>query len=131
VKQPFNKEEEPMRLRHSPFTAALFAALAVCAGCGDSNDLVDDGKAVSEVQISPDIETLTEGSSMQFTALLAYADGTSRDVSADSSTVWNTTDAEVATVSADGLVTAVSVGVVSITADYRGVKADEDFIVTP
>jgi uncharacterized protein YjdB len=120
-----------MTLHHSPFAAALFAALAVCAGCGDSSNLVDDGKAVSEVQISPDIETLTEGSTVQFRALLAYADGTTRDVSTDSSTVWNTTNADVATVSPEGLVTAVSLGVVSITADYKGEQADEDFVVTP
>ena len=120
-----------MRLNRSWFTAVLFTTLAACAGCGDSSDLVDDGKAVSEVEIGPDIQSLTKGSTMQFRLSVAYADGTTKDVTEDEDTVWNTSDPEVATVLETGMVTAVEVGVVTISGDYKGETADEDFAVMP
>jgi uncharacterized protein YjdB len=64
-------------------------------------------------------------------ATVTYADGETKDVSSDSDTVWNTSDADIATVDEDGLVTAVDVGLVSITAEYKGEEASEDFAVMP
>ena len=113
------------------FAASLFLVLSASFGCGSTSDVVDDGKAVTDVEISPDQDGLTKGSKLQFTAMVSYADGTSKDVTRDSSTVWNTSDADIATVSKDGLVTAVDEGLVVITADYKGEKGDEHFAVTP
>ena len=111
------------------FASAL--SLALAAGCGSTSDLVDDGKAVSSIEISPNKDTMSVGATIQLTATLRYADGSSRDVSADASTVWNTNDASVATVSAGGRVTAVKAGVVDVSADYKGEKANDNFAVTP
>jgi uncharacterized protein YjdB len=46
-------------------------------------------------------------------------------------TIWNTSDPTVATVSKTGLVTVLKPGVVDISAEYRGIKTDHHFIITP
>ncbi len=122
---------QTMKNYQSLFAASLFIALSASFGCGSTSNVVDDGKAVTDVEISPDKDGLTTGTKLQFTAMVKYADGTSKNVTSDSGTVWNTSDADVATVSTTGLVTAVNEGLVVITADYKGEKADEHFAVTP
>jgi uncharacterized protein YjdB len=101
-----------------------------CSGSG-ANNVVDNGKAVSAVDISPDKTTLTKGVSLQFTALVQYADGTSKEVTSDADTVWNTSNANIATVSRTGMVTTQGDGIVDITADYKGATGNEHFAVTP
>jgi len=120
-----------MKLMQSLFAASLFATLAFGAGCSDTSNVVDDGKGVASVKVGPDKETLTKGTSLQFQATVQYADGTSKDVTSDSDTVWNTSDADLATVSRTGMVNAISEGVVAISANYLGEKGDEEFAVTP
>lgn len=120
-----------MKLYQSLFAASLLTMLSASMGCGSTSDVVDDGRAVTDVEISPDKDGLTKGSKLQFNAMVKYADGTSKDVTRDASTVWNTSDADIATVTADGMVTAVDEGLVVISADYKGEKADEHFAVTP
>lgn len=119
-----------MKFSRSISFAAVLAALVAGAGCSDTSNLVDDGKAVASVEITPGIDTLTKGSTLQLSATVLYADGTSKDVTRDADTIWNTSDADIATVS-EGLVTAVSEGLVDISADYKGEKANEHFVVTP
>lgn len=113
--------------------ASLLAGLATSAACGshDNSGVVADGKSVSSVEIGPNKTTMTKGATLQFTATVQYADGTSADVTTDQSTVWNTSEAVVATVSKTGLVTTVSEGIVDITAEYKGATGDEHFAVTP
>lgn len=111
----------------------LFAALATTlfvGGCSGTLDATNDGMAIADFSITPDKDTLTQGTSLQFHAMLTYADGTEKDVSQDGSTVWNTSNADVATVT-DGMVSAVKEGIVDISADFKGVKANEHFAVTP
>jgi uncharacterized protein YjdB len=122
---------QTMKYYQSLVAAPLFAVLLASFGCGTTSDVVDNGKAVTDVEVSPDQDGLTKGTKLQFTAMVNYADGTSKNVTSDSGTVWNTSDADVATVSTTGLVTAVHEGLVVITADYKGEKADEHFAVTP
>lgn len=119
-----------MNIRHSFFAASMFLALAGAAGCNDS-DNTDDGKAISSVDINPEKATVSEGSSLQFHATATYADGSTKDVTSDSDTVWNTSDPDVATVSEDGLVSAVKPGLVDITAEYKSEEASESFAVMP
>jgi uncharacterized protein YjdB len=120
-----------MKIHQSFPIATLFISLPACAGCSDTSDVVDDGKAVAGVEITPDKITLTKGVTFQFTATVNYADGSSKNVTDDSHTIWNTSDAAVATVE-DGKVTAISESVdVSISASYLTEKAEEHFAVTP
>lgn len=124
-----------MKLHQSLFAASMCLSLTAVIGCGSTSDAVDDGKAVESVEITPDKDTLSKGSTFQFHVVVNYADGTTKDVSTGPGTVWNTSDADIATVSEDGMVTAVKEGVVDISASYQAdnktEKADEHFAVTP
>jgi uncharacterized protein YjdB len=120
-----------MKINASILCASLFMALAAGTGCGSTSDVTNDGKAVSGVTVGPSTDTMSTGSMKQFTATLEYADGTSLDVTSNSSTVWNTSNTSVATVSSTGMVTAVAVGTVEITAEFDTVKGDQQFAVTP
>jgi uncharacterized protein YjdB len=120
-----------MKSLQSFFAASLLLAVAA-AGCATTTDIVDihNNKAIVGVEINPSKDTLAAGTSLQFRAVVQYADGTDRDVTRVPDTVWNTSNARIATVS-DGLVTALKVGLVDISAEYQGVKANEHFAVTP
>lgn len=108
------------------FLAMTTSVFAV--GCGD-DDTTSTGKAISELEITTGITTLPKGDSTKFTAMATYADGSKEDVSSE--VTWNTDDAEVATVSEDGTVTAVDEGDCEISAKYMGKTATESFFVTP
>lgn len=122
-----------MKLVQLLSVASLFAVLPFSLGCGDDDNVVGTGSnnAVSSLEITTGIDTMQKGESMQFTAIARYADGTSKDVSDDSGTTWNTSDAENATVSETGMVTAVDEGLVDIEASYEGETAEESFLVMP
>lgn len=120
-----------MKLYQSLFAISLFAALTAAAGCGTSDVIDDDGKAISELQVTPETTALVKGSTMQLHATVKYADGTSKDVTKHDNTLWNTSNPNVAIVSKEGMVTAVLEGVVDITAKYKGEKATESLVVTP
>jgi len=121
-----------MKINASILCASLFMALAAATGCSSTTtDVMDDGKAVSGVTVGPSTDTMSTGTSVQFTATLEYADGTSRSVTSDSGTTWNTSDSSLASVSSTGMVAALKVGVVTITAQFDGVKGDQQFAVTP
>jgi len=105
----------------------------VAAGCDDDGEPANatqatdiNGRTISELTIAGnDTTTLKVGTTTQLQATLRYADGTTRDISQDPGIVWNTDSPGVATVSAGGLVTGVKIGLVSITASYRGIVATE------
>jgi len=120
-----------MKLYQSLFAASLVAALFAGSGCGGTSNVVDDGKAVSELQVNPGATTLTKGSMIQFYAVVVYHDGTSKDVTESDDTVWNTSNASIATVSDEGMVTGIAEGLVDISVTYKGEKANEHFAVTP
>lgn len=100
-------------------------------GCSETSDAVDDGKAIAAVVITPDKDTLTTGTMLQFIATVEYGDGTTKDVTRDADTLWNSSDASLATVSAEGMVAALNVGVVGISATFNTEKGEESFAVTP
>lgn len=120
-----------MKFFQALFAASMFTVLSASVGCGSTSDVVDNGVAVTSVEVTPNQDGLTKGSMLQFTATVKYADGTRKDVTSDASTVWNTSNPDVATVTKDGLVTAVDEGLVVISADYKGEKGEEHFAVTP
>jgi uncharacterized protein YjdB len=120
-----------MKLSQSLSITSLLMALGAAGGCMGTSDGVDHGVGISGVTIVPNKDALGSGTAFQFQAMVHYADGTSKDVTGDSVTVWNTSDPEIATVSASGMVSAIKVGLVDISADYKGEKGDEHFAVTP
>jgi hypothetical protein len=82
---------------------------------------------VARVSVTPESATLEAGESTQLTATLRDAEGnelTDRDVA------WATSDADVATVSEAGLVTAVAAGTADIAATSEGVSDAATIVVT-
>lgn len=121
-----------MKLFRLLVTASFLAIVpAASVGCS-GEDVTDIGeeKTLSSLEIGPGIDTLAKGSTVQFKVTATYADGSTEDVTNDADIVWNTSDAENATVD-DGLVTAIDEGTVSISATFQSKTAEEDFIVTP
>ncbi len=74
-------------------------------------------RATTGVTISEETAELTEGETLQLTATVAPEDATDKTVT------WASSDAAIATVDADGLVTAVTPGEVEITASCAGFTA--------
>jgi len=116
---------------------SAFAVMSACAmlgglvACGDDDTGTDDtGKSVSEIEMTSET-TMEQGTQQQFTAVVRYSDGTSRDITADADTVWSSSDVDVATVSDTGLVQAIDEGTVEIGVSWQGNEETEDFIVTP
>ena len=84
--------------------------------------------AVATVQVAPSAASLLVGRTRQLTVSARDSAGaaiTGRAV------VWTTSDASVATVSATGLVTAVSVGIATLSATVDGVEGTAELTVTP
>ena len=71
---------------------------------------VDPDPVVTGVSVDPASATVVVGATEQLTATVEAVDGASEDVT------WSTSDADVATVDGDGLVTAISAGTAIITA---------------
>jgi len=120
-----------MKLHQLLFVASLATALSAGTGCTVTSDAASNGKGVSSVAVTPDQQTLAKGTTLQFKATARYADGTSEDVTEDPGTVWNTSNASIATVSKTGMVAALAEGLVDISANFNGEKANEHFAVTP
>ncbi len=59
------------------------------------------------------------------------ADGTSEDITESKDAIWNASEPTVATVTKRGMVSATKAGLVDISVEYKGEKAEEHFIVTP
>lgn len=95
--------------------ALLLGGLTVClAGC--SSAMVDS------IQISPASQSVTAGSTAQFTATGVYGHGshpsTTQDVT--DQVAWSSNNTTVATISSAGLATGVSAGTATITAEMKG-----------
>ncbi len=94
---------------------ACLAILALCQACG-GNDVVEPVPVVSVV-VHPDSVSLQVGETAQLTA--SVRDGAGKELSGRT-VVWSSADPSTVTVSASGLVTAMSAGHVAITATCEG-----------
>lgn len=129
-----------MKLNQSLFAASLILGLAAGLGCSGTTpsgststggSATEDGKVIAEIEITPNRDILSRGSSQQFRAVVRFADGTTEDITESKDAVWNTSEPTVATVTPRGMVSAAKAGVVEITVEYKGEKGEENFIVTP
>jgi uncharacterized protein YjdB len=78
---------------------------------------------LSSIAVTPIPSNLWVNFTMQFKAIGTYSNGYTKDISTE--VTWNSTDISVATVSADGLATAVSPGTTYISATLSGVKSGD------
>lgn len=73
---------------------------------------------VNSVSLNPSSASLTAGMTQQLTATAVYSDGTSQNVSASAN--WNTSNSAVATIDAQGMLTAVAAGDATIDVAFAG-----------
>jgi len=115
---------------------AVVAAFALCplgalAGCGGGDDeaaaRTDGIRTVAKIAIDGQL-SLSAGDEHTFVALAVYDDGSTRVLSAGD-VVWNTSNAEVATVDEDGVVRALGEGMVHITVEHGGVLETRVLVV--
>ncbi|WP_281221673.1 Ig-like domain-containing protein [Photobacterium sanguinicancri] len=84
-------------------------------------DVAVSEAAVTDVHVTPLIATFPKGTHEQLTATASYSDETSQDVT--SSVTWNSYDTNVATISKDGVLSAVRPGYADITATIEGIES--------
>jgi plastocyanin len=96
----------------------LLSALTVSCGGGDPVS----GTAVAAVQISTPAATLRPGETSTFTATAINAQG--NPIAGAGPATWVSSAPAVATVNANGLVTALSVGTTNIAATVQGVSGN-------
>lgn len=98
--------------------------LAGLGSCSDDDDpIVEEPVAVESVALDQTTVTLIEGETLQLKATVSPDDAEYDGIS------WSTSDATIATVSNTGLVTAVTEGTVTITAEVGGKTASCAFTI--
>lgn len=107
-----------------------YALLAMCAclafaGCNHDTGEADDTVAVEKVEITSTVTQVFVGKTITLTASV------SPDDAADKSVKWSTSDAAIATVNENGVVTGVKDGKVTITAKAGEKSACVDITVNP
>ena len=116
------------------FTAARAACIAVLlAACGGDSDAPSDPgnggpKPVASVSITPATASVVVGKTTQLAATAKDAAG---NVLTGRPIAWTTSATAVATVDANGIVTAVSIGTSNIIATSEGKTAQAAITVTP
>ena len=83
---------------------------------------------LQSVAVTPANSSIEKGSAQQFTATGKYQDGTFRDITA--SATWSSSNPALATISAGGLATGVSVGNTIITVTSGNINASAALTVT-
>jgi uncharacterized protein YjdB len=122
------------RLLLAPCFGLLVAVTSLSsAGCisSTSGASPEEEEAVAPLTVSPDAETLSVGTRVQFKATFQRAGSLPRDVTQDPATVWSASDPSIAEVSRTGLVTALKAGLVEISADYEGESGAQHFAIMP
>jgi hypothetical protein len=103
------------------FLAAL--AVGACSDAGTSVGVASsDTRAAAAIKVSFESPTITVGQSTR--AMATLVDPTGATITPPSDLSWNSTDASIASVSTSGVVTALKVGTVMISASALGKSAN-------
>lgn len=117
-----------MRRRFEIQLIALLIFTLVLSSCGGSGgDSSSSGQAaggLTSIKVNPDNSVLIEGTTMQFTAMGTYGDGSVHNLTGSAG--WASSDKDIATISNDsdskGAATATASGPVTITAKIGGIS---------
>jgi hypothetical protein len=85
-------------------------------------------KTVTAVTISPTSPSIAAGGMQQFTASVTYSDGTTGTPT--TTVTWTSSNTSVATITSDGVASAVAVGSTTITATVNNVSGTDTLTVT-
>jgi hypothetical protein len=111
-----------MKIRSMVLILALCVTALGAAACGSTSTSASTVASVAVTGATPGI-----GSASQFTATATMSDGSTHDVTSQST--WQSSAAIYATVSSSGLVTAVAPGVTIIQATYSGVSGSSSITI--
>jgi 6-phosphogluconolactonase (cycloisomerase 2 family) len=95
---------------------ALF--LAACSGSPKPQPVT-----LSSITVAPSSAPVNVGQTKQFTATGHYSDGTTTDLTTNSSLTWASSKTSVGTITSGGLATAVAAGTSNITASMGGITS--------
>lgn len=101
--------------------------IASAEGLADTANVTVD-QAADAIDVSPSVDTVAAGDSLQLSAEAADANG---NAISGADFAWSSSDESVATVDSTGLVRAESDGAVQITAELDGVTEASDLTVEP
>ncbi len=101
---------------------ASLLCILLLAACGTT-------PVLHYLKVAPTTASINVGQQQSFTATAFYSDGTSQDVTASSSTIWASSNNNIATITS-GVATGVAGGSVTITASVGTVKSTASLTVT-
>ena len=118
-----------MRAVHRSITAAAFAVLAGLAlvSCG-GNSTGPSGGGGAKIIVTPATDSLVVGTGVTLSARVVNAQG---QTVSGAKVFWNTSNANIATVSSNGAVTTVDTGSVQIAASSNGISGFSSITVLP
>jgi uncharacterized protein YjdB len=115
------------RLAAVPILLAFAACSSGGSGASQSTRLVSS--AVKSFAIVPNTASVPAGTKLPFAARAVFADGTIRDVSAEST--WSSSDPSLVTfIPGVGVAVATAIGTATVTATYQGVPASASLEIT-
>jgi len=94
------------------------------AACGVS------GPNLTSITVAPTSASVNIGVTQQFSATGNYSDGTSKDVTTNTSITWASASSSIATITSGGLATGKGAGTVTITASLGSVTGQANLLVT-
>src|SRR5213080_655582 len=104
------------------------SGLILLLGCGGNSGSSNppsnppsSAATLTSLQVTPASKALALGATQQFTATGHYSDGTTKNLS--SSVQWSSSDSNIASISGMGMATAVTFGVVTVTAQSGSLQA--------
>lgn len=89
---------------------------------------VTPASTLSSITVTPGSQRIAIGTSQQFTATGNYSDGSTRNLT--SLVTWNSADTSVATITSAGLVTALNLGISTVSATLDGITGSTNLTAT-
>ncbi len=121
------------QLRRAPRWISIPLVLALAACSGGSKSASQGGtlstSAVKDLAIIPGDASIPAGTRLPFVARAQFVDGTTRDVSQQST--WTAADPAVVSFPQPGVAIATLVGTTKVTVDYQGIQRSASLTVTP
>lgn len=121
------KEIISHRLRSSMWFLVLGTAVAWFSGCGGSG--ASEPATLVSITVTPANASIQAQATQQFTAMGAFSDASSKDIT--KSVSWTSSDTNKATIQGSGLATGVAGGSVTITAVSASKTGTATLTITP
>ena len=103
--------------------------LAASSGITGATGLSVSAAELTSIGISPASPTIALGSTLQFSALGSFTDGTSQDLT--SQITWSVDNPDIASISAGGLIAGLQIGSATITASLNGITSSTRITIQP